>query len=611
MLSHTTRQNVTQTRSSSHYIRSVLVLPYSIISYITAHLSRHITSNMSNTNMWKTKVGSLISNVRTTVDQRLDDARRIQEAKAAGKIHHRETNEWCYYYLDEDLRRVEEELASKKKKEETTEEHATADADGSSPAPEKKVADRTYYDLLQVPTNVDAGTLKKAYYKLARTCHPDKHPDDPDAQQRFQTLGHAYQVLSSPQTRAYYDQHGVPSTDNNQAGLEHEIDPMIFFNVMFGSAALEPYIGELWIAQASDSLLNDKTTQRMMQKMQEEEEQEQQEHQGDEAHNPRDDVQQLQQLEQAAQRRKKLQERLAVVQEINALTQQRRQIQCAINFRERIQPYLDAQQKLTWIQDHVHKWERTVVEEANQIAAGAYGSLYCQTIGYTLMICAEQYLAFHNGGGGDLGQTLSGYVSKAKQTGSTITTNFRLIGATLKAASAGAKAMQQTERVQQRVADQQAFGMPVDEMEAASAIAETMDQTLPAILEFTWAINRRDIQNTLKEVFRKLLDDNTLEKSQRHWRAEALLIFGRQFYEAGKRADAGGKTLQFDANDIKARMAAATMTTMAKAQGQEVSAADAEDMIQQAKQQMQMQSDDWKQSAAAAAATDGDDKDDA
>jgi hypothetical protein len=505
---------------------------------------------------WKTSFGSLVTSVKTNVDKRLEDSRMAKEAKTEGKILDAETKEWIYYYLDEDLKKVEAELKQKYIDDNgggtTT---SSSNESLASQQDETPVVDREYYDLLGVASNADGSIIKKAYYKMARKCHPDKNPDDPNAHEQFQKLGHAYQVLSNPQTRDYYDKHGKKEV--NEEAMEHEIDPMVFFNVMFGSSALEPYIGELWIAQASDSMMNDKTTQTILES--------------------------IEGIEDEEEKNRIMQERFKVVEEVNSLKQRKREIKCAVNLRERIQPYLEAQEKITWIQDHVHKWELTVVEEAEKIAAGAFGSLYCVTIGWTLMTCAEEYLAFETDG--DIGQKLAGYASLAKQKGATIGSNWKLLGATFKAASAGHKAMRRAESVQQRMMEQEAYGMDVDEAEAAQAIAETMDQTLPAILEFTWAINKRDIQNTLKSVFKKLLNDNTLDKPSRRFRAEALLIFGRQFYEAGKRVELAGKAVGFEADDIKARVAAATMTTMAKAQGQEVSESDAEEMIKQAKEQ--------------------------
>lgn len=54
--------------------------------------------------------------------------------------------------------------------------------------------DVDYYAVLEVTRDVDAATLKRQYYMLARKWHPDKNKDNPDATKHFQQLGEAYQV---------------------------------------------------------------------------------------------------------------------------------------------------------------------------------------------------------------------------------------------------------------------------------------------------------------------------------------------------------------------------------------------------------------------------------
>lgn len=63
------------------------------------------------------------------------------------------------------------------------------------------------YDLLGVARDADADTVKKAYRRLARQLHPDVNPD-PQTQERFKEVSHAYEVLSDPQKRAAYDRGG-------------------------------------------------------------------------------------------------------------------------------------------------------------------------------------------------------------------------------------------------------------------------------------------------------------------------------------------------------------------------------------------------------------------
>ena len=69
--------------------------------------------------------------------------------------------------------------------------------------------DTELYDALGVSPDASQNTIKKAYYKLARETHPDKVGDtDPLAKEKFQKIGHAYQILSDEKLREKYDLSG-------------------------------------------------------------------------------------------------------------------------------------------------------------------------------------------------------------------------------------------------------------------------------------------------------------------------------------------------------------------------------------------------------------------
>lgn len=62
-----------------------------------------------------------------------------------------------------------------------------------------------YYKILQIPTTATPSEVKKAFYALSKTHHPDRNPTDPQASARFIALSDAYAVLGTPSKRASYD----------------------------------------------------------------------------------------------------------------------------------------------------------------------------------------------------------------------------------------------------------------------------------------------------------------------------------------------------------------------------------------------------------------------
>jgi molecular chaperone DnaJ len=67
---------------------------------------------------------------------------------------------------------------------------------------------RDYYEVLGVSKNADESEIKKAYRKLALKYHPDRNPDDAEAEANFKEAAEAYEVLSNKEKRAKYDRFG-------------------------------------------------------------------------------------------------------------------------------------------------------------------------------------------------------------------------------------------------------------------------------------------------------------------------------------------------------------------------------------------------------------------
>ena len=92
-------------------------------------------------------------------------------------------------------------------------------------APAKR---RCHYEVLGVPRDVGADELKKTYRQMALKMHPDKvvhlGVDPEEAKVAFQELQQAYEVLSDPQERAWYDAHREAILQHGGIGEGSDVD---------------------------------------------------------------------------------------------------------------------------------------------------------------------------------------------------------------------------------------------------------------------------------------------------------------------------------------------------------------------------------------------------
>lgn len=99
-------------------------------------------------------------------------------------------------------------------------------------------AGRDYYKILGVSRNANTNTIKKAYRKLAKELHPDRNPDDPKANEKFQDLSSAYEVLSDDDKRKLFDRCGEECVNKEGQGGGGGGNP---FGDFFGDFGFDPF----------------------------------------------------------------------------------------------------------------------------------------------------------------------------------------------------------------------------------------------------------------------------------------------------------------------------------------------------------------------------------
>jgi DnaJ-class molecular chaperone len=112
------------------------------------------------------------------------------------------------------------------------------------PTGSRKAVDTAFYDLFGLSPDATSAQIKRAYYKRARDCHPDKHPNDAGKEAEFKQLSQAYQTLFDEERRAVYDAFGRDGMQSDDSYA----DPCQVFAAVFGGPEFEPWVGMLGAA---------------------------------------------------------------------------------------------------------------------------------------------------------------------------------------------------------------------------------------------------------------------------------------------------------------------------------------------------------------------------
>ena len=104
------------------------------------------------------------------------------------------------------------------------------------------VTEKDFYKILDIPRDASQDEIKKKYWHLAKKYHPDKNPDNKEAEEKFKEAAHAYEVLGDPIKRERYDRFGYSDSSINSTTSVHDI--FEDFADIFGGAGSSTFGGK-------------------------------------------------------------------------------------------------------------------------------------------------------------------------------------------------------------------------------------------------------------------------------------------------------------------------------------------------------------------------------
>lgn len=112
---------------------------------------------------------------------------------------------------------------------------------------------KDYYKILGIDKNASKDDIKKAYRKMAMKYHPDKNPNDKEAESKFKEAAEAYEVLSEDSKKSNYDRYGSADGNSFSSGFGYDMNDIFSqFGDIFGDAFGRRYGNQKRTSRGSD-----------------------------------------------------------------------------------------------------------------------------------------------------------------------------------------------------------------------------------------------------------------------------------------------------------------------------------------------------------------------
>lgn len=347
--------------------------------------------------------------------------------------------------------------------------------------------------------------------------HPDKHPDDPEAAEKFQAIGEAYQVLSDPGLRSKYDEFGIEEAIPS-LGFE---DPSEFFSQIFGGEAFNDWIGELTLI---------KDLSQTVDVMEAEEAEEDKNNKSEaiagetsiEAHNPEFAKAQL--LESTKPKKKlskEQREKIYQLEKERKAKKAKRVEEVSEKLLHKIETYLEALKN----EQSLSAFSSKLDKEIEELKLESFGLELVHLIG---KFYVSKALAFMKS------QKTFGILK--------IFLSVKEKGASAKSAWAILTTALDTQMTMEEMAKAQSRAEEWDDYKQAE-----MERTITGkILNTAWVSSKYEISGVLRLVLDKVLQDKNVPAKVRVKRAEALLFIGNKFRCAQRSEDEAEEARVFE-----------------------------------------------------------------